>query len=566
MKKFRINIKLVTVFVFIVLLTSCRDLFDNDELSKNPNDPTEDQITIAPLTKGTLVGLGTLHEDTDTRIAFMWGGQLAGQSRQHAGFQNYTVAASTFSWANYYNVLKNVKLINAKAASINNKQTVGMAQVLEAMVMLKLTSLWGDVPYSEALDETAHPTPKYDSQLSIYNALVALLNSAYANLNSDVGSISGDFIYGGSSTKWAEAAKTLQARIYLHLKNYPNAISAAKLGISSTDNDMLMIHGTALQVDVNLNFDFFDNSRPGDTSFDPPAYLPVFMCNNISTKTKRIDKAKRNAKTDETGIYFHFFQYAAESSNGLDPNTIDGMFVNNAPHPLLTYYENQLILAEAIARSSPSLDDAILSLNNVRSVLATGYINGLTSSYPTLGMNGKIKCSTASPTVTGTKTKFKTDFQVDDQLLDSLGTYIGSVASVIDDTNMTLKANAQVDVANSKGFPVKFQRNALIYEDYELEDFTPGGVLNPESKYPNAQTALLAEIASEKFVVLLAQYEVFNELRRLQVASPVISLGIPISIGSRYPARFIYPQNEINTNPNTPNPAPDQFTKLPIFQ
>lgn len=493
MKKSGINVKLVIAFTFIVLFTSCRDLFDNDELSKNPNDPTEDQITIAPLTKGTLVGLGTLYEDTDTRIAFMWGGQLAGQSRQHAGFQNYTVAASTFSWANYYNVLKNVKLINKKASSINNKRTVGMAQVVEALVMLKLTSLWGDVPYSEALDETAHPTPKYDSQLSIYNALVALLNSAYSNLTSGVGSISGDFIYGGTSSKWAEAAKTLQARIYLHLKDYPNAIGAAKLGISSTDNDMLMIHGTALQVDVNLNFDFFDNSRPGDTSFDPPAYLPVFMCTDLGTGKTTVDVAKRNAKTDETGIYYHFFQYGAESSGGLDPNTIDGMFVNNAPHPLLTYYESQLILAEASARlATPDYETGISALNNVRAGLEKGYINGLTSIY--------------SP---------------------------------------------------------------LQYESYVESDFAPNGIANPTTG-PNSgktkQLAFLYEVAAEKFVVLLAQYEVFNELRRLQVASPVISLGIPISNGSRYPARFIYPQNEINTNPNTPNPAPDQFAKLTVFQ
>jgi starch-binding outer membrane protein, SusD/RagB family len=492
--KTRIYSKIVIALAFIIAVTSCKDLFNDDDIKKNPNDPSEDQVTIKPLTSGTLVGLGTLYEDTDVRIAFMWGGQLAGQSRQHAGFQNYTVAASTFGWANYYNVLKNAKLINKKATAINNKRATGMSQVVEAMIVLKLTSLWGDVPYTEALDEVKFPTPKYDGQLSIYANLVTLLNTAYANLTSGVGSISGDFIYGGTSSKWAAAAKTLQARVYLHLKDYPNAIAAASLGIGSASDDMLMIHGSSQTVDNNLNFDFFDNSRPGDTSFDPPAYLPVFMCTNITTGVTTTDKAKRNAKTDETGIYFHFFQYGAESAGGLDPNTADGMFVGNAPHPLLTYYENQLIIAEANARlTSPDYVKSVAALNNVRAGLATGYINGLTSGY-----------------------------------------------------------------------------GPLLYTPYdEAVDFISGGVANP-STGPNAgktkQQAILYEIASQKFVVLLAQYEVFNELRRLQVATPVVSLGIPINNGTKYPGRFIYPQNEINTNPNTPNPAPDQFVKLPVFQ
>ena len=488
--------KVALVIMALAFFSSCNDLLKGSDITINPNAPAPSQVTLTPLTTGTLVGVGMLMEDTDTRIAMMWGGQLAGQSRQHQGFQNYTVAASTFGWGNYYNTATNIRLIQKACASTNNTVQLGMAQVMEALVFTKLISLWGDAPYVEAFDLVNKPTPKYDGQLAIYNSLVTLLNTAYANLKSGVGSIKGgDFIYGGSSSKWAAAAKTLQARLYLHLKNYPAAVTAAGLGIGSSANDMLMPHGTAYQVDYNSNFDFFDVNRPGDTSFDLPAYLPVFMCKDLTTGTYTKDNAKRNAKTDETGIYFHFFQYGAESANGLDPNTVDGMFVADAPHPWLTFYENKLILAEALARQAGSgVADAgaITALNSVRQGLLTGTINGLTSGY-----------------------------------------------------------------------------SGLQYDDYVAADFAAGGVANPTTG-PNAgkttQQALLYEIAAEKFIVLLAQYEVFNELRRLQVATPVVSLGIPIFNGTKLPARFIYPQNEINANPNTPNPAPDQFSKLPVFQ
>jgi len=62
------------------------------------------------------------------------------------------------------------------------------------------------------------------------------------------------------------------------------------------------------------------------------------------------------------------------------------------------------------------------------------------------------------------------------------------------------------------------------------------------------------------------QYEAFNDYRRLAKAEPVVQLPIPLNAGNKKPERFIYPEQEINTNPNVPNPVPDQFTKLPIYQ
>ncbi len=488
--------KTLLVLFSIGVLTSCNELFNPNDIKNNPNAPTPSQVDITPLTTGTLVGLGTLHEDTDVRIAYMWSGQLLGQSRQHQGFWNYTVAASTFGWTNYYNTGQNIRLIMQRASAVNNKLHLGVAQVMEALLFTKLTSLWGDVPYSEAFDIVSHPTPKYDTQQSVYTSLIALLNTAYANLTSGVGTITGDFMYKGDESKWAAAAKTLQARLYLHLKDYTNAALSAGAGITSPSGDMLMPHGSAYQIDLNLNFDFFDIDRPGDCSFDDPAYLPIFMTTDLATGVRTEDVAKRNSKTDETGMYWHFFTYGYETS-GRDPNTADGMFIDVAPQPWLTFYENQLILAESLARLSGagSADQsAIDALNSVRQVLVTGYINGQTSGYISEG---------------------------------------------------------------------------LQYDDYVVADFDQGGIANPGTKFADGQTALLTEIASEKFIVLISQYESFSELRRLKVATPLVNIGIPINNGTKYPARFIYPQNEINTNPNVPKVSgsvPDQFTVLPVFQ
>jgi starch-binding outer membrane protein, SusD/RagB family len=103
------------------------------------------------------------------------------------------------------------------------------------------------------------------------------------------------------------------------------------------------------------------------------------------------------------------------------------------------------------------------------------------------------------------------------------------------------------------------------YDPYTLDDFAPTGLANP-TRQPTAQTALLYEIVSQRFILLLMQYEAFNDYRRLAKATPVVQLPIPLYTGAQRPQRFIYPQGQVNTNPNVPKPLPDQFTRLPIFQ
>ena len=484
MKK-KIYSRTIIALMAVMIFTSCNDLFNVPDIQKNPNAPADAPIDV--LMSGAMVGLSAVHEDTDARLSMMWGGQLAGLSRQHAGFQEYIVAASTFdnSWSILYSAAANARIIQGKAAPLNNKVALGIAQVMEALLMAKVTSLYGDVPYSQAFNAEQYPTPVFDKQLDVYAALITLLNSAYANLSAPTGAVTLDFIYKGSASKWAAAAKTLQARLYLHLKDYPNAIAAASQGISSPANDALVPHGSSQQIDLNLNFDFFDISRPGDTGFDPPAYLPGFM---------KANGYSRNSKTVDRALYDHFFQVGVYTPGALDPNTQDGMFTGDSPHPLLTFYETQLIIAEANARlAAPNINQAVKALNNVRAELVNGTINGKT---------------------------------ID--------------ASYITSTS-------------------------IQYDPYVKGDFDIGGLA--DKSQGTQQKNLIYEIISQRFIVLLAQYEIFNDLRRLQVATPVVKLPIPIS-GTKgiYPGRFVYPQNEVNTNKNTPTPAPDQYAKVPIFQ
>ncbi len=457
-------------------LTGCQKVYNEPNIQSNPNAVTD--VDVTTLLAGTMLGVATLHEDTDVRIASIWAGELNGLARAHQGFAQYIVSSQSFTWRTLYPVASQARLIQTKADAVGDKWTKGVGQVLEALVIAKATDLYGDVPYSQAFDEVAYPTPKYDRQADVYAALQTTLDNAIINLSATTGLAfaAQDFLYKGDVAKWKAAANTLKARLYLHTGEYAKAITAAASGISGTTGDMLTPHGTSLGIDVNQNYDFFRVSRAGDAGFDG-AYLPVLLRSRINSA---------NTKTDETALYNHYVKVGITGTNTLDPNTTDGAFTANASHPILTYYENQLIIAEAQAR----LDDAasaLTALNAVRANLAAGYINGKTIA------------------ATGRR-----------------------------------------------------------YDAYTQADFGTTGLANPRA-LATVQLALLNEIISQRYIVFLMQYEAFTDYRRLAKATPVVQLPIPLYTGTQKPQRFIYPQEEVNTNPNTPNPLPNQFTTLPIF-
>ncbi len=359
--------KFIFALLAIQILSGCRQLLNEPNIQSNPNAVTD--VDVTTLLAGTLLGVAMQHEDTDVRIASLWSGHLNGLSRAHQGFAQYIVSSQSFSWATLYPVAGQARLIQTKADAAGDRWTKGVGQVLETLVIAKATALYGDVPYSQAFDPIQFPTPRFDTQTEVYAALQTTLDNAILNLSAPAGLAFGaqDFVYRGDVAKWKAAANTLKARLFLHTADYAKAVASASAGIGTVATDALVPHGTSLGVDVNQNYDFFRVSRAGDTGFEG-AYLPVLL----QSRSK-----SANTKTDETALYNHYVKVGITATGSLDPNTTDGAFTANAPHPLLTYYENQLILAEAHARLNVP-GAALAALNTVRAALATGYLNGKT--------------------------------------------------------------------------------------------------------------------------------------------------------------------------------------------
>ena len=288
----------------------------------------------------------------------MFSGQLIGYTSLYSNIYGYSLSTveSNDEWRGCYTgVLTNVRHI--REAAPDDKLLVGMSKVLEAHAVGTLAILMGDVPYLEVVSETADPV--FDSQLEVLAGLTLLLDRAI----SDLGSASSrtedyDIYYNGDKDKWLAAAYTLKARYALVQSDYASALTAANMGISSSAGDMNYIpRGDAAvsQGDKNLFNAILSGSRTGDLG-NNGSYLLELL--NDTTSAYR-----GNAKTNETARHNYYKIDEDDSENNL------GVIEALEPMPMVTYFENQLIKAEAAARTG---GDGLGLLNDYRAWLASG--------------------------------------------------------------------------------------------------------------------------------------------------------------------------------------------------
>ncbi|MDW7695980.1 SusD/RagB family nutrient-binding outer membrane lipoprotein [Flammeovirgaceae bacterium SG7u.111] len=368
------------IFIYAVLIFvsfSCESLVE--DLNDDPNNPTDAPASL--IFTGVQLANVTTHEGLTARLAAMWTSQMKGVDRQWGDFQAYNVGGSNFNnmWDNiYYGTLRNADIVLSKVEPQGLRVFAGIVKVTKAHCIGNATSLWGDIPFTQAAQIELYESPEFDAQLDIYTNLQNLLDEAITDLETGVGIPTVDIYYSGDPEKWIEAAYTLKARFYMDNKQYALAAEAAAKGISEFGNSMYVPHGTTNDVDLNMYWDFLGPSRGGDIAAEDDkgvAYL-------VSLLDPASDSYRGNAKTDETARFRYYYLLADEAVNTpgkIEPNTAsvslgnirNGFFAQNASFPLITYQENVLTMAETSLRSG-SFEDGLMYLNEYRAFLNEG--------------------------------------------------------------------------------------------------------------------------------------------------------------------------------------------------
>ncbi|MEE9464303.1 MAG: SusD/RagB family nutrient-binding outer membrane lipoprotein [Candidatus Neomarinimicrobiota bacterium] len=254
------------------LLVNCEGFLEGGMLDNDPNRTTEvplleQLVGIQPVTYGFI--------EADIGIfSVLWMQQMAGVVHQYDTYENYQMTATMFDgfWSQIYQEggLIDMNEVAAKADEQGLRTIAGIAKIHEALVVAAAADVWGAIPYSEAAQPDDYPTPVYDDQSDVHDAVLLLLDEAIADFTAaeaDDEYFDGgyDFAFGGDRDMWIAAAHTLKARILLNWAkvragNYALAAVEAGLGISSTAGNWVAPHADILG-EQNIYWQW-DSQRP----------------------------------------------------------------------------------------------------------------------------------------------------------------------------------------------------------------------------------------------------------------------------------------------------------------
>jgi hypothetical protein len=158
-----------------------------------------------------------------------------------------------------YNTLRDERVMLSKAIASNAYRHIGVAKVTEAINMSTIIDMFGDVPYSNALD-SSNFTPQYDKAEDIFNACLKLLDEAVVEFDKPNPAInldaSSDVIHNGNATAWKKTAYALKARLLNRLSETttynPTAILDALSKAYTSNADDAQITKFAVRSPWNL--------------------------------------------------------------------------------------------------------------------------------------------------------------------------------------------------------------------------------------------------------------------------------------------------------------------------
>ena len=159
----------------------------------------------------------------------MWVQVLAsttsGAANYYSNADKYVISSNTndylqrtwnidYNAASYAYEMEQLTKGNAALANLNS-----IALIMQAQTLSAITDTYGDIPYSQALQAKAGTTlPTYDTQESIYKAMLSKLETATAALNTaNPGPTNDAFPYKGDITKWKKFGNSLMLKLAMRL-------------------------------------------------------------------------------------------------------------------------------------------------------------------------------------------------------------------------------------------------------------------------------------------------------------------------------------------------------------
>jgi hypothetical protein len=244
------KLKKYSSLVIIVLLTtmnSCtKDFLDVNTDPNNPIDVTSELILPPAIAHTAFITGGTYQVITGFWAQYWTQGPTG---NQYNIYDQYQIPNTTFDrqWVEMYSdVLQDFKVLSEKGLSENKPNYTAIAYIMQAYIFQVLTDLHGDIPFSEALKGLDNIAPEFDSQESIYDGLITMIDRGIANIDYDASAFlpgADDFVYHGDMELWERFANSLKLRIYMRQSEVRPGVAQAGISDLYTNGAIFLEDG-----------------------------------------------------------------------------------------------------------------------------------------------------------------------------------------------------------------------------------------------------------------------------------------------------------------------------------
>ncbi len=391
------------LFVPILLgMGACTNFLDVNQTPNNPLVVPPSVLLPAAQAASAFANANELNRFSSVIVQ-----QLAGASNGPATFDVYQTNGGDFGnqwrFEIYDAALVNYQQIIRLADVSNSKAYTGIAKIMKAYTFALATDVWGDIPYSQALQGEANLQPRLDKQEDIYKgnttlgiqSLFDLVREGVKDLDavSSTKPTTDDLIYGGDVAKWKRAGNTLLLKLAMQISVKEPKLAASVINEVLTGN--LYINNNSL--DLNQPFGAAVGSQSPVYTW---TYVSLFK-DDLIMSTRYLNLLK---SLNDPRLPIFFTKPAA------DYVTIDNGFRGTLPLPtstwsryntyvtganglgpvrMITNFQRAFILAEAALRLGTPGDPQVL------------YTEGITASMTLAGLTpAQITAYlTANPTV-----------------------------------------------------------------------------------------------------------------------------------------------------------------------
>ena len=345
------------------------------DINEDPNNPTD--VPVSALLASTSFRTGT--------NVFSMGG-ITTNYVQHLASPNQASASDIYervsfdgTWGNLYDVMADLAAIERKGAEEGATDYVGIAKILKALHLGSAVDLWGDVPYSDALDPDLTLSPTYDSAEDLYDEVFTLLGDGIATLEAGGSTITpggDDFIYGGDTDLWIKAGYALRARYLNHLSETPTYDAAAVLAA---------VDQSFASAAENMTVEYFEEEinpwaqvAVNNAALFLGGWLSEQIVQALDGTTYGVFDPRIEAYTDSlaggryVGTENGAGRGAAKEAGERVVLTTNTYYARrDAPLEIVTYYELKMIEAEAALRAGQRDRAYAAYLEAIRSHMAT---------------------------------------------------------------------------------------------------------------------------------------------------------------------------------------------------